>query len=97
MIAQENAAKQLIFMPHSSFDQLASEIGEVPCDKMLTFVNMTSRCGSTLLGQMIAQTPNTRVLSEPWSFVNISYMLNCKQITKLEYKTLLRGAIRLRY
>ena len=93
MIAQQNFAKQLIFMPHSSFNQLASEIGEVPSDKRLTFVNMTSRCGSTLLGQIIAQTPNTRVLSEPWSFVNISYLLNCKQITKAEYKTLLRNIV----
>ena len=93
MIAQQNFAKQLIFMPHSSFNQLASEIGEVPSHKRLTFVNMTSRCGSTLLGQIIAQTPNTRVLSEPWSFVNISYLLNCKQITKAEYKTLLRNIV----
>ena len=93
MIAQENAAKQLILMPHSSFNKLAAEIGEAPSDKQLTLVNMTSRCGSTLLGQIIALTPNTRVLCEPWSLVNINYLLNCKKISKTEYKTLLRNAV----
>ena len=81
-------------MPHSSLNQLAAEIGEAPFDRKLTIVNMTARCGSTLLGQIIARTPNTRVLSEPWALVHINCLLNCNKISKAEFKVLLRNVVR---
>ena len=95
IIAQCNAAKQLILMPHSSFNRLAAEIGAAPSDRKLTFVNMTARCGSTLLGQMIARTPNTLVLSEPWALVNVNCLLNGNQISLTEFTTLLRNVVRI--
>ena len=95
IIAQCNAAKQLIVMPHSSFNQLAAEIGAAPSDRKLTFVNMTARCGSTLLGQIIAQIPNTRVLSEPWALVHVNCLLNCNRISEAGFKTLLRNVVKI--
>ena len=49
-IIQFFAAKKLVIMPHHSFNRLSAEVGD-PSDRRLTFVNMTARCGSTLLGQ----------------------------------------------
>ena len=37
----------------------------------VTFVNMTARCGSTLLGQMISRTPKAFVMSEPWAWMHL--------------------------
>ena len=54
-IIQFFAAKKLVIMPHYSFNRLSAEVGD-PSDRRLTFVNMTARCGSTLLGQMINRT-----------------------------------------
>lgn len=82
-------------MPHSSFNQLAADIGSAPSDRKLTFVNMTARCGSTLLGQIMARTPNTRVLSEPWALVHINYLLNCNHISETQYKILLRNVVQI--
>ena len=55
-IIQFLAAKKLVILPHRSFNRLAAEGGD-PADRKVTFVNMTARCGSTLLGQMISRTP----------------------------------------
>ena len=62
------AAKKLVIMPHSSLNRLASEVGD-PVDRRLTLVNMTARCGSTLLGQMVSRVPRTRAISEPWEAI----------------------------
>ena len=83
-------------MPHSSFNQLADEIGPASNpDKKLTFVNMTARCGSTLLGQIMARTPNTCVLSEPWALVHVNYLLNQNLILETDFKTMLRNIVRI--
>ena len=81
-------------MPHSSFNRLASEVGD-PSDRRLTIVNMTSRCGSTLLGQMMSRIPKTRAISEPWSLVHIHGHFNCGRISMAEYKRLLRSVVQL--
>ena len=86
----------MILMPHSSFNQLADEIGPASNpDKKLTFVNMTARCGSTLLGQIMARTPNTCVLSEPWALVHANYLLNQNLISETDFKTMLRNIVRI--
>ena len=61
----------------------------------VTFVNMTGRCGSTLLSQMISRTPRTRTMSEPWSLVHIHGHFNQRLISMAEYKRLLRNVVRL--
>ena len=86
----------MILMPHSSFNRLADEIGPASNpDKKLTFVNMTARCGSTLLGQIIARTPKTCVLSEPWALVHANYLLNQNLISETDFKTMLRNIVRI--
>ena len=81
-------------MPHSSFNQLAEEIGPAfNPDKKLTFVNMTARCGSTLLGQIMARTPKTCVLSEPWALVHVNYLLNQNLISETDFQTMLRNIV----
>ena len=87
-------AKKLVIMPHSSFNRLAAEIGD-PQDRRVTFVNMTARCGSTLLTQVMAHTPKTRSMSEPWSFVHIHRHFRCGLISMPEYKRLVRSVVRL--
>ena len=93
-IIQLLKATKLVIMPHTSFNRLASEVGD-PTDKKLTFVNMTSRCGSTLLSQMIFRTPKTHTISEVWSFVHIHGHYNQGLISLAEYRRLLRSTVRL--
>ena len=94
-IIQLLKANRLVIMPHSSFNRLASEVGDPPANKRLTFVNMTSRCGSTLLSQMISRTPKSLTMSEPWSFVHIHGHYNEGLISLAEYRRLLRSTVRL--
>ncbi len=68
-ISQYLKAKKLVVMPIESFHRLAGEIGE---PKMpVGVVNMTARCGPTLLAQMANRIPTTRSMSEPWATTNI--------------------------
>ena len=87
-------AEKLLIMPHSSFNRLATEVGD-PQDRKVTFVNMTARCGSTLLGQIMSRIPKTRSMSEPWAFVHIHRHFRCGLISMVEYKRLVRSAVRL--
>ena len=87
-------AKKLVIMPQCSFNRLGAEVGD-PTGRRITFVNMTARCGSTLLGQMISRTPKSRTMSEPWSLVHIHGHVNQRLISMSEYKRLLRNVVRL--
>ena len=81
-------------MPHSSFNRLAAEIDDLKENKV-TFVNMTGRCGSTLLSQIMSKIPKTRSISEPWVLVHIHRHFRCGLISMPEYKRLARSAVRL--
>ncbi len=95
-IIQFFAAKKLVVMPHSSFHRLAAEVGDPQEDgRKLTFVNMTARCGSTLLSQMMSRVPKVRTMSEPWTLVHLHGHYVNRLIALAEYKRLLRSAIRL--
>ena len=93
-IIQLLKANRLVIMPHTSFNRLAAEVGD-PKNKKLSFVNMTARCGSTLLSQMISRTPKSHTMSEPWSFVHLHGHYNQGLISLAEYKRLLRSTVRL--
>ena len=93
-IAQYNLAKKLVIMPHSSLNRLAAEIDDLKGNKV-TFVNMTARCGSTLLVQFMSKIPKTRCLSEPYALVNIHRHFRCGLFSMAEYKRLARSAVRL--
>ena len=57
-IANYFMAKQSVILPINSFHRLANELGDPKVPVVLN--NMTARCGSTLLIQMINRVPNTR-------------------------------------
>ncbi len=89
-ISQYIKAKKLVVMPIESFHRLAGEIGE---PKMpVGVVNMTARCGSTLLAQMANRIPNTRSMSEPWATTNIDDLRGRGVISEQESKALLKSA-----
>ena len=80
-------------MPISSFHRLAEEIGD-PKYRDMTFINMTTRCGSTLLSCMLARVPRVRVMSEPWSFVHSHGLLIQGKVDMDEYRRLVRSCVR---
>lgn len=86
--------EKLVIMPHSSFHRLASEVGD-PTDRKITFVNMTARCGSTLLSQMMSRVPKVRAMSEPWIFLHLHGHYRTNKITMDEYKRLIQSSVRL--
>ena len=93
-MAQYDLANKLVIMPHSSFNRLAAEMGDLNGNKV-TFVNMTARCGSTLLNQIMSKIPKTRSMSEPWVLVHIHRHFRCGLFSMAEYKRLARSAVRL--
>ena len=93
-ISQYDLAKKLVIMPLSSFNRLAAEIND-PEGNKVTFVNMTARCGSTLLGQIMSKVPRTRSMSEPWVFVHIHRHFRSGLFSMAEYKRLVKSVVRL--
>ena len=62
-IAQFRNARRVIVLPLHVFHKLAERIG--PPQAKLIFITHTSRCGSTLLGQVFEETRKAIVFSEP--------------------------------
>ncbi len=62
-IHQFRLAKKLVILPMDSFHRLGDELGDPSVPVCL--VNMTARCGSTLISQMVNRVPNVRSISEP--------------------------------
>ncbi len=58
-------------------------------------LNMTARCGSTLVGQMLSRVPKVRVISEPWAFMHIHGLYVQRRISLPQYKRLLQSTLRL--
>lgn len=93
-MSQYKEAKRLIILPIPSFHRLAEEeIG--PFKVPVTAINMTARCGSTLLCQMLSKVPKVKVLAEPFSLTYLHELMNNEMITKEENERLLRSAVRI--
>ncbi len=90
-------AKKLVVIPHSSFHRLAAEVGDPMADGRckLTLINMTARCGSTLLCQMLNVVPKCRVMSEPWVFNQAHQHYINGDISMSELRLLVRSTMRL--
>ncbi len=86
-------SRKLVILPVESFHRLADELGDPKVSVAL--LNMTARCGSTLLAQVFHRVPNTRSMSEPWATCNINKLRCTNKITVEESKRLLRSGIRL--
>ena len=57
--------KELVILPLCHLKTLALKSGNIDKSSVqISFIHMTGRCGSTLLGQMLEKVPNTLVLSE---------------------------------
>ncbi|CAM6054407.1 unnamed protein product [Sphagnum tenellum] len=87
-------AQQLIVVPHSTLHRLAEEVGD-PTDRTVSIMDMTGRCGSTLICQMMAKVPQVRSLSEPWATVHAHGHYVNGRITLEQLRQLFRSCIRL--
>ncbi len=90
---QKDAAKQFVILPLASFNRLGDELGDpkVP----VTLVNMTARCGSTLISQMMSKVPNTRSLSEPWILHQVNNHFRKRWFSWDQARKLMQTCIRL--
>ena len=63
----------------------------------MCLLNMTARCGSTLVSQMVTRgaSSDTRVMSEPWGFVHLHGLYIQGKKSFSEHRQLLRSAMRL--
>ena len=93
-VKQYVAAKKLLIVPHSTLHRLAAEVGD-PIDRKVTFINMTARCGSTLLCQMTNTVPRVRTISEPWCFNHLHWHYVGGRIEHGDFRRLVRSCMRL--
>ncbi len=93
VIADFEQAKKLVIIPIKSFHRLADELGDPKVPVAMTA--MTTRCGSTLLTQMLNRVPGVRTMSEPWATVNIHELRSMGLVTPEESRKLIKSAIRL--
>jgi hypothetical protein len=84
-----------VVVPISTFHRLASEVGDPTVDRKLTLINMTARCGSTLLCQLVNTVPKVRAMSEPWAFNHAHAHYIAGRITMDELRLLVRSIMRL--
>lgn len=92
-IGQFYMAQKLIIIPHATLHRLAEKIGDPKVN--VTAVNMTARCGSTLLTQMISRLPNTRAMGEPWALIHLNRLFTIGKISKDDMKSLTLSGLRL--
>ena len=91
------AIKKILILDINHFHRLAKVRGD-PFEKGqldITIIHMTSRCGSTLLGQILERVPRTRVMSEPKPFSYIGNMYLTGKISYVEYQHLLDSTFRI--
>ena len=91
------AAEKQLIIDLQHFHTLADIRGD-PFEKdnlKITIIQMTTRCGSTLIGQVLERVPRTRVMSEPKSFSYIGNLYLTGYISYIEYQNILQSAFRL--
>ena len=89
---QQLVAKKLVIIDHATLHRLAERLGDpaVP----VSIVNMTARCGSTLLTQMISKVPKTRAMGEPYPMVHIHKLYQTGDMLRSEYERMMRSVMR---
>ena len=91
------AAEKLLILDIAHFHRLAECRGD-PFQKdnlKITIIHMTTRCGSTLIGQMLEHVPRIRIMSEPKSFSYIGNLYLTGKISYIEYQRLLESTFRI--
>ncbi len=92
-LAHYSQARKLIILPISSFHKLGDDLGDptVP----VSLVNMTARCGSTLISQMMSRVPHVRSMSEPWVLVALNLSFRKRLFNWDEARRLMQTCLRL--
>ncbi|ELT94410.1 hypothetical protein CAPTEDRAFT_197505 [Capitella teleta] len=90
-VAQFQHAKRLIYMPIESFHKIGQQLGRPKAN--ITFVNNTTRCGSTVLLQMFEKTGHCRSMSEPDALNCIGYL--ARRVSKIQVRRLLESVVRI--
>ena len=85
--------EKLVIIPVEHFNRLADELGDPKVD--VSLVHMTTRCGSTLISQMMNRVPNTRSMSEPWALSRLAEMYNRRYYTWDAYRKLVQSYMRI--
>lgn len=84
---QNTTATHILQLSHHAFwqwmDQLRILIDYQPCVNVI-FIWTSARAGSTLLGQIFARVPNTKVISEPFCWAYLVGLRNAGTMTLLE-------------
>ena len=91
------AARKIVILDINHFHRLAEIRGD-PFEKdhlNVTIIHMTTRCGSTLLGQVLERVPRTKVMSEPKPFAYVANMYMTGKISYAEYQHLLESTFRI--
>ena len=91
-MAQFNRSTHVMKMPINIFHELAMRLGNPSIP--VSWISSTSRCGSTLLCQILENVPGTLLLSEPDAPTNIDYMTKIKTVSENERIKLITSAIR---
>lgn len=86
---QNVMSRQILVVSHDTFHKIAKRYGEPKVQT--TMMNMTTRCGSTLVCQMFEKIPGTRVLSQPFAASHLLSLFVEGKITQKEYLGLLKS------
>ena len=92
-ISQFKYCVQVITMPMSAFNRLATETGDPSCQVIL--LSNTGRCGSTIVGQMFESVPRTLLLSESDALTNLAFIRTEGELSNDEYEEALASVIRI--
>ncbi|KAL8604405.1 hypothetical protein ACOMHN_042235 [Nucella lapillus] len=94
-MAQMFHAEEVYITTHHWLDLLTSEIAKIADNRHvpITWVSNVSRCGSTLLCQIMEGIPGTLCISEPDALFNIHLMTYSRMITQERRLSMLRSAI----
>ncbi len=86
-------AKKLVILPIASFKRLGDELGDPKVPVCL--INMTARCGSTLISQMMMRVPKVRSMSEPWAMMQLNNHFRKRWFNWDETRKLIQTCMRL--
>ncbi len=93
--AQYDEARRLALMRTEDFHGLAEELGDPPGTRRVTLLHNTSRCGSTLIGQIVFRLPGIRCLSEPFVLVAAHQLFRRGLVSPEDNRRTVRSCLRM--
>ncbi len=92
-VSQSIKIQKMLLMPIEDFHRGAKEMKELSKDP-LAFIIHTGRCGSTLMGQIMYQVPQVKVISGAIAFAHITYLRNKGHINQVQQKALVNSTVK---